>query len=221
MSHTSLEDKLRARAARIAIIGLGYAGLPMGVEFARAGFSVLGYDVDRARVSEIQAGRSPVSNVSGAEIAPLRREGRLEASTDPAALEDCDVAIICVPTPLTAGGAPDMRFVESAGRTLGEHLRPGMLVVLQSTCGPGTTRHQLGPVLEHASRLQVGEDFLLVFAPERIDPGNTRFNVKNTPKLVGGITPESTRLACLLYQACIDEVVPVSSPESAELAHLV
>jgi UDP-N-acetyl-D-glucosamine dehydrogenase len=221
VSHTSLEDKLRARAARIAIIGLGYAGLPMGVEFARAGFAVLGYDVDRTRVSEIQAGRSPVSNVSDAEIGPLRCEGRLEATTDPAALEHCDVAIICVPTPLTATGAPDMRFVEAAGRTLGEHLRPGMLVVLQSTCGPGTTRKQLGPVLEQASRLQVGEDFFLVFAPERIDPGNTRFNVKNTPKLVGGMTPESTRLACVLYQACIDEVVPVSSPEIAELAKLV
>ena len=129
--------------------------------------------------------------------------------------------MICVPTPLTPSGGPDLRFVEVAGATIGAHLRAGMLVVLQSTCGPGTTTGTLQPLLEQASGLAAGEDFWLVFAPERIDPGNTRFTVKNTPKLVGGVAPESTRLGCVLYEACIDEVVPVSSPEIAELAKLV
>jgi UDP-N-acetyl-D-glucosamine dehydrogenase len=216
-----LEHKLRTRSARVAIVGLGYAGLPMAIEFARAGFACLGLDVDTSRVDAINRGRSPVSNVADDEIAPLRRAGRLEVTTDPSLLDRADVAVICVPTPLTSGGAPDLRFVETAGATLGKHLHPGMLVVLQSTCGPGTTSRSLAPLLERTSGLRAGEDFYLVFAPERIDPGNTRFNVKNTPKLVGGTTPDSTRMGCLLYATCIDKVVPVSSPEIAELAKLV
>jgi UDP-N-acetyl-D-glucosamine dehydrogenase len=220
-SSSDLEHKLRTRSARIAIIGLGYAGLPMAVEFARAGFACLGLDVDATRVDAVTRGRSPVSNVADKEIAPLRRGGRLEASTDAGVLDRADVAVICVPTPLTSSGGPDLRFVEAAGATLGEHLHPGMLVVLQSTCGPGTTARSLAPLLERTSNLHDGEDFFVVFAPERIDPGNTRFTVKNTPKLVGGTTPEATRLGCLLYATCIDEVVPVSSPEIAELAKLV
>jgi UDP-N-acetyl-D-glucosamine dehydrogenase len=216
-----LEHKLRARSARIAVIGLGYAGLPMAVEFARAGFCCVGLDVDAGRVDAITRAHSPVSNVADAEIAPLRASGRLEASTDPRVLDTADVAVVCVPTPLTSSGGPDLHFVKSAGATLGQHLHAGMLVVLQSTCGPGTTSSTLAPLLEQHSDLRAGEDFHLVFAPERIDPGNARFNVKNTPKLVGGLTPESTRLGCLLYATCIDEVVPVSSPEIAELAKLV
>lgn len=221
MNDNDLERKLRTRSARVAVVGLGYAGLPMAVEFTRAGFSCVGLDVDRSKVEYISRGRSPVSNVADEDIAELRTGNRLQASTDPAILDGADVAVICVPTPLTDSGGPDLRFVEAAGTTIAEHLHPGMLVVLQSTCGPGTTSKTLGPLLEQTSGLRVGEDFFLVFAPERIDPGNTRFNVKNTPKLVGGETAESTRLGCLLYQACIDEVVPVSSPEVAELAKLV
>jgi UDP-N-acetyl-D-glucosamine dehydrogenase len=216
-----LERKLRARSAHIAVIGLGYAGLPMAVEFARSGYLTIGLDVDQPKVDLVCAGRSPVSNVTDDEIASLRREDRLAASTDPRILDKADVAVICVPTPLTPSGGPDLRFVETAGSTIGAHLHPGMLVVLQSTCGPGTTTGMLLPLLEQASGLTAGEDFFLVFAPERIDPGNTRFTVKNTPKLVGGVTPESTRLGCALYEACVDEVVPVSSPEIAELAKLV
>jgi UDP-N-acetyl-D-glucosamine dehydrogenase len=216
-----LERKLRARSARIAVVGLGYAGLPMAVEFVRAGFTCVGLDVDASKVEQVSRGRSPVSNVSDAEIAALRADRHLEASTDPRVLDSADVAVICVPTPLTPSGGPDLRFVETAGVTLGEHLHPGMLVVLQSTCGPGTTSKVLQPLLEQLSGLRTGEDFFLVFAPERIDPGNTRYTVKNTPKLVGGATPESTRLGSILYEACIDEVVPVSSPEIAELAKLV
>jgi UDP-N-acetyl-D-glucosamine dehydrogenase len=220
-SLSDLEQKLHTRSARVAIIGLGYAGLPMAVEFARAGFACIGLDVDNARVDALTRGRSPVSNVADEDIAPLRRAGRLEVTTDPSVLATADIAVICVPTPLTATGGPDLRFVETAGATLGSRLHPGMLVILQSTCGPGTTSTSLGPLLEHTSGLRAGDDFFLVFAPERIDPGNSRFNVKNTPKLVGGTTPEATRLACQLYATCIDEVVPVSSPEIAELAKLV
>jgi UDP-N-acetyl-D-glucosamine dehydrogenase len=217
----ALEHKLRARSARIAVIGLGYAGLPMAVEFARAGFVTVGLDVDTYKVDHIRDGRSPVSNVADDDIASLRAGNRLTASTDPRVLDSADVAVICVPTPLTPTGGPDLRFVETAGATIGEHVHEGMLVVLQSTCGPGTTSKTLQPLIEDASGLRVGDDFFLVFAPERIDPGNTRFTVKNTPKIVGGSDPESTRVGCILDAACIDEVMPVSSPEIAELAKLV
>jgi UDP-N-acetyl-D-glucosamine dehydrogenase len=221
VTDTALERKLRTRSARIAVVGLGYAGLPMAIEFARAGFPVIGLDVEAVKVAQITAGHSPVSNVTDAEIAELRAGNRLAASTDPRVLDSADVAVICVPTPLTASGGPDLRFVESAGTTIAQHLHAGMLVVLQSTCGPGTTTGTLQPLLEGWARLRAGEDFFLVFAPERIDPGNTRYTVKNTPKVVGGASPESTRLGCILYQACIEDVVPVSSPEIAELAKLV
>ncbi|MBV9327422.1 MAG: nucleotide sugar dehydrogenase [Chloroflexi bacterium] len=193
----------------------------MAIEFARAGFKCVGLDVDRSRVEAVNLGRSPVSNVEDAEVAELRNDGRLDASTDARILDAADVAVICVPTPLTSDGGPDLHFVENAGATIAEHLRAGMLVVLQSTCGPGTTTRSLVPLLELVSNLRDGEDFFVAFAPERIDPGNLRFNVKNTPKLVGGTTPEATRAGCELYRACIDEVVPVSSPEVAELAKLV
>ena len=216
-----LERKLRSRSAQIAVVGLGYAGLPMAVEFGRAGFSCLGLDVDASKVDAVSSGRSPVSNVAHADVAALRESRRLLATTDPRVLDAADVAVICVPTPLTPSGGPDLRFVETAGATIAEHLHAGMLVVLQSTCGPGTTTKTLLPLLEQTSGLRAGEDFFLVFAPERIDPGNATYTVKNTPKLVGGVGPESTRLGCLLYQACIDDVVPVSSPEVAELAKLV
>jgi UDP-N-acetyl-D-glucosamine dehydrogenase len=221
VNDSALERKLRTRSARIAVVGLGYAGLPMAIEFARAGFSVIGLDVEAFKVEEINRGRSPVSNVADAEVADLRVDSRLSASVDPDVLDAADVAVICVPTPLTASGGPDLRFVETAGATIADHLHAGMLIVLQSTCGPGTTSGTLRPLLERGSALRAGEDFWLVFAPERIDPGNTRYTVKNTPKIVGGASPESTRLGCILYEACIDEVVPVSSPEIAELAKLV
>ena len=221
MSATSLEQKLRARTARVTIVGLGYAGLPMAVEIARAGYPVVGYDVDAHKVSAVAAGRSPVSNVLDRDLEPLCASGALAATSDADVLGESDVAIICVPTPLTAEGGPDLRFVLSAGRALAEHLHPDMLVVLQSTCGPGTTSGVLGAELERVSGLHAGRDFLLVFAPERIDPGNTEFTVTNTPKLVGGVSEASTRLACLLFESFIDRVVPVSSPDVAEMAKLV
>jgi len=217
VSDASLERKLRARSARIAVVGLGYAGLPMALEFAGAGFPTIGLDVDAHKVTTINRGQSPVSNVTDEEL----QARSLTASTDPTVLDTADVAVICVPTPLTPSGGPDLRFVQAAGTTIGQHLHPEMLVILQSTCGPGTTSQQLAPALERASGLRAGEDFFVAFAPERIDPGNQKYTVKNTPKLVGGVSPESTRLAAALYETCIDEVVLVSSPEIAELAKLV
>ncbi len=221
VSWTTLEQKLRDRRARVVIVGLGYAGLPMAVGVARAGFPVVGYDVDERKVAQVTSGRSPVSNVLDDEIGPLRASGRLSATGDVAALATSDVAVICVPTPLTGEGEPDMRFVLAAGRSIGENLHRDMLVILQSTCGPGTTTTLLGRELEQLSGLRAGDDFHLVFAPERIDPGNARFTVANTPKLVGGVSAESTRLACLFFEAFIDSVVPVASPEVAEMAKLV
>jgi UDP-N-acetyl-D-glucosamine dehydrogenase len=193
----------------------------MAAEIARVGFPVVGYDVDRDKVDQVDAGRSPVSDVPHSDIGPLRAAGTLHATGDPRTLAAADVAIICVPTPLTPDREPDLRFVISAGRAIANNLHPGMLVVLQSTCGPGTTTRLLQPELERTSGLRAGEDFLLVFAPERIDPGNQRYTVRNTPKLVGGVSAESTRLACLFYGAFIEEVVPVGSPEVAEMAKLV
>lgn len=216
-----LEAKLRSRKARVAIIGLGYAGLPMAIELGRAGYEVIGYDVDHGRVEQVQHDLSPVSTVPDEQVATLRAAQRLSATIDPTVLGTADVVLIAVPTPLSPDGRPDLRFVESAGATLARHLRPGMLVMLQSTCGPGTTTRQLGPLLTRESRLIAGEDFFLGFAPERIDPGNNRYTVRNTPKLIGGITPESTRLGCVLFAGIVEDVIPVSSPEVAEMAKLV
>ncbi len=221
MNPSDFERKVRERTATVAIVGLGYAGLPMAVEIARAGFPVIGYDVDRSKVEAVNQGRSPVSNVQDGDILPLRAQKRLSASSDPSVLARADLAIICVPTPLTAAGDPDMRFVVSAGSAISENLHEDMMVVLQSTSAPGTTRNLLAPELERASGLRAGEDFYVVMAPERIDPGNATFGVQNTPKIVGGLTDESTRLGCLFYEALIEKVVPVSSPEVAELAKLV
>jgi UDP-N-acetyl-D-glucosamine dehydrogenase len=219
--HTSVEDRLRQRTASVVVIGLGNAGLPMAVELARAGFQVVGYDVASSKVDLLNSGRSPVGHVPDEAVARVWQSGALVATSDPAVLAGSDVAIICVPTPLDPDGGPDLRYVLEAGRTVADHLRPGMLVIVQSTCPPGTTTRVLQPMLESASGLSAGTDFHLMHAPERIDPGNPRFGVHNTPKLVGGASVESTRLGCLLFETCVDEVIPVSSPEVAELAKLM
>jgi UDP-N-acetyl-D-glucosamine dehydrogenase len=216
----TLERKLRERTARVGILGLGYAGLPMAVEIARAGFPVTGIDVNPERVGAVNAGHSPVSDVDDATIRALVDERRLSATSDFDAMRDLDAVIICVPTPLKEDKQPDLGYVEAATRDIAARLHPGMLVALQSTCSPGTTREVLLPRLTE-SGLAVGEDYFLVFAPERIDPGNARFTVQNTPKLIGGITPRCSALAADLYRGFIDEVVTVSSPEVAEMSKLV
>ena len=217
--HT-LERKLRERTARVGVLGLGYAGLPMAVEIARAGFAVTGLDVNAERVEAVNAGRSPVSDVESKLVRALVKDELLVATGDFDVLADLDAVIICVPTPLDDRRRPDLRYVVAATRDVAARLHPGMLVALQSTCAPGTTRDVLLPILAR-SGLVVGEDYFLVFAPERIDPGNASYTVRNTPKLIGGITPRCTGLAEELYRSFVDELVPVSSPEVAEMSKLV
>jgi UDP-N-acetyl-D-glucosamine dehydrogenase len=216
---STLEAKLQERTARVGIMGLGYAGLPMAVEIARAGFPVVGFDVDQSRVDTVNSRRSPVSDVEDRLVRDLVNDELLRATTDFDELGDIDVVLICVPTPLKANKEPDLKFVETAASSIAERLHPGMMVILQSTCSPGTTREVLLPVLERAG-LDVGRDYFVVFAPERIDPGNPQFHVQNTPKLVGGISPTCSSLAQMLYRTFVDEVIPVSSPEVAELSKL-
>jgi UDP-N-acetyl-D-glucosamine dehydrogenase len=216
-----LARRLREKRARVAVLGLGYAGLPMAVELARAGYAVTGLDIDAERVRLLNSGRSPVSDVADAEVSSLVAEERLRASLDFGELADSDCAIICVPTPLTPDLKQDARFLEAAGRSIADHLHPGMLVVLQSTSAPGTTRRLLLPILEENSDLEVGRDFFVAFAPERIDPGNQRHTLQNTPKLAGGVTKRCGELAALLFAPIVERVITVSSPEAAEMAKLV
>ena len=216
----ALERKLLERTARVGVLGLGYAGLPMAVEIAQAGFTVTGLDINAARVNAVNDGTSPVSDVDDATIRDLLGRKLLRASTSLELLAEVDVVLIAVPTPLKDDRQPDLRYVQAATRDIAKRLHPGMLVILQSTCSPGTTREVMLPTLAKTG-LEVGKDYFLVFAPERIDPGNARFNVRNTPKLIGGITPACTELARGLYRYFVDELVAVSSPEVAETSKLV
>jgi UDP-N-acetyl-D-glucosamine dehydrogenase len=203
---------------RIGIIGLGYVGLPLAVAFAEAGHEVVGLDVDAAKVEALNAGVSHVEDIPDAALAPLGE--RLRATTAYADLAACEAAIICVPTPLTDSREPDLSYLEQAASSLAAILRPGQLVVLESTSYPGTTRERLQPILE-GSGLATGTDFHLAFSPERIDPGRTDFTIRTTPKLVGGITDACTERARDLYGEICDEVVLLSTPEAAELAKLL
>jgi UDP-N-acetyl-D-glucosamine dehydrogenase len=221
-ARTQLSGRLANRTAQITVVGLGYAGLPMAVEFARAGYSVTGLDINEKRVRAISEGRSPVSDVADSDVRALAAAGKLQATTDPGRLAQADVVFICVPTPLTADQEPDLSFVRSAARSIAASLHPGMLVVLQSTCPPWTTRRVLLPILQQAQPgLRVGDDYFVAFAPERIDPGNKRYNVHNTPKIVGGITAVCSQLGVQLFTPISQEVIQVSSPEVAETTKLL
>ena len=215
-----LIDAIVRRDARCGIIGLGYVGLPLALEFARAGFRTTGIDVDRTKVDAINAGRSYIVDVDDAEIREQVAAGRLTATTDFAAVRDLDTVNICVPTPLRKTKDPDLTYVVSAVNEIGQHLHQGQLVILESTTYPGTTEEVVQPALE-ASGLRVGTDFALAFSPERIDPGNAHFNTRNIPKVVGGVTPECTRAAKTLYEQCVERVVAVSSPRVAEMVKLL
>ncbi|TMA51299.1 MAG: nucleotide sugar dehydrogenase, partial [Deltaproteobacteria bacterium] len=216
----TLIDKIRRHEARCGIIGLGYVGLPLAIEFARAGFRVTGIDVDRDKVERILAGTSYVVDVGDDEIAEQVAAGRLTATRDFGVIADLDTVNICVPTPLRKTKDPDLTFVVSAVNEIRRHLRRGQLVILESTTYPGTTEEVVQPVLE-TSGLQVGRDFCLAFSPERIDPGNPHFNTRNIPKVVGGVTPACTEVATALYAECVDQVVPVSSTRVAEMVKLL
>ena len=212
--------KIEDRSAKVGIIGLGYVGLPLAVEFARAGFTVVGYDVSDRVVKLVNEGRSHIQDVPAADVEKYVDAGRLEATSDPARLGELDAISIAVPTPLVKTRDPDMSYVLAATDTVARTARAGQIIVLESTTYPGTTRELLQPAIE-ARGLTVGRDAFIAFSPERVDPGNEQWSTKNTPKVVGGITADCTEVAAAFYGACIDTVVPVSSPEAAELTKLL
>jgi UDP-N-acetyl-D-glucosamine dehydrogenase len=216
----NLKEKIDSRAAKVGVIGLGYVGLPLAVEFAKAGFDVTGFDVDPAKVAEINAGRSYIGDVTMEDVQANITAGRLRATTEMSKLADMDVVDICVPTPLRKTKDPDMSYVVSAAEEIARYIHPGMLVVLESTTYPGTTAEVLQPLFE-GKGLKVGQDFFLAFSPERVDPANERYHTRNTPKVVGGTTPACSAAAAALYSAAVDTVVPVSSTQVAEMVKLL
>jgi len=219
----SLARRLANRDAIVGVIGLGYVGLPLAISFAEVGYRVFGFDVADQVVNGLNGGQSHIDDVTPARIAPLVRSGAFRATTTVSDIADCDAVFICVPTPFDKSKTPDLSYVESATRTVAKVLRRGMLVVLQSTTYPGTTTEFVRPILEETG-LVAGVDFHLAFSPERVDPGNTKWNVRNTPKVVGGLTPLCTDLAKTLLLSLMDDatlVRTVESPDVAEMAKLL
>ena len=216
----SLIEKIESRTARAGVVGLGYVGLPLAVEFARAGLTTTGIDLDARKVDQINAGRSYIPDVQHAEVASLRQAGRLAATTDFSVVSELDTVNICVPTPLRKTKDPDMSYIVSAAEQIVRYLHPSMLVVLESTTYPGTTAELLQPMLEETG-MKVGHDFFLAFSPERVDPANERFTTRNTPKVVGGTTADCSRAAVALYATAIDTIVSVSSTQVAEMVKLL
>jgi UDP-N-acetyl-D-glucosamine dehydrogenase len=215
-----LAEKIRSRTAKVGIVGLGYVGLPLGVEFAKAGFAVTGIDIGQAKVDQINAGRSYVLDVPTKVLGPLVDKGKLRATTDFSVISELDTINICVPTPLRKTKDPDMSYIDAACREIAQYLHPGLLVILESTTYPGTTDELVLPMLEK-SGLKVGEDFFLCFSPERVDPGNPKYQTVNIPKVVGGITPACTEVGSLFYQQALETVVPVGSTRVAEMVKLL
>lgn len=215
-----LRGMIEARTARVGVIGLGYVGLPLVELFASKGFPVLGFDIDATKVEKLQKGESYIGHIGSDRVAALRDSGRFAATADFSRLGEADAVLICVPTPLGPHREPDLSAVTLTGRAIGQYLRPGQLVVLESTTYPGTTRDVLRPELE-AGGLVVGRDFFLGFSPEREDPGNPKFSAGNIPKVVGGWDANSGELACALYKAVVPQVVPVSSCEVAEACKIL
>jgi UDP-N-acetyl-D-glucosamine dehydrogenase len=214
-----LEEKIRGKSAIVGIVGIGYVGLPLSVAFANAGFKVLGFDAQQKRADLVNLGKSYIADVSDVSLSSVVTEKLLEATTDQSRLADTDAVCVCVPTPLTKTKDPDLSYVIRESELISKYLRPGQLVVLESTTYPGTTREVMLPILER-SGLKAGRDFYLAFSPERVDPGSKNYNVRNTPKVVGGIESKSTKLAALLYNQIVERSVPVSNPEVAEMTKL-
>jgi UDP-N-acetyl-D-glucosamine dehydrogenase len=202
------------------VIGLGYVGLPLAVEFGLAGYKVLGIDVDENRVRQLKRGKSYIQDVPTRDVRALVRSGHLTATTDFSALRRADAVNVCVPTPLSKQRDPDVSYIVAAAQQVARYLHPGMLVVLESTTYPGTTDELILPLLQETG-MKVGKDFFLAFSPERVDPGNPRFNTRNIPKVVGGVTPACTDVAVRLYRQRLERVVPVSSPQVAEMVKLL
>ncbi|HEY5616552.1 MAG TPA: nucleotide sugar dehydrogenase [Vicinamibacterales bacterium] len=216
----SLKDKIRDRSARVGVIGLGYVGLPLAVEFAKSGFAVTGFDVDASKVDEINAGGSYILDVKKEDVALTVSAGRLRATTDMSHLGEMDVIDICVPTPLRKTKDPDLSYVVQAVDAAKVRLKRGQLVVLESTTYPGTTDEVVQPALEEKG-LKAGVDFYLAFSPERVDPGNQTYSTRTIPKVVGGVNALSTELAGDLYGSIIEKVIPVSSTQVAEMVKLL
>jgi UDP-N-acetyl-D-glucosamine dehydrogenase len=215
-----LSERIANRSAPVGVIGLGYVGLPLAVELASAGFEVIGFDIDATKIAAIEAGNSYIGDVSQEQLLSAREGDRFRATTDFEELHEVEVVNVCVPTPLTKTKDPDVSFMASAVEAIRDRLHPGRLIILGSTTYPGTTRELFVPVLEETG-LKVGSDFSLAFAPERIDPGNTRFKVKDVPKVVGGETEICTELACQLFNTVFETTVPVSSTQAAEMVKLL
>ena len=217
----TLLTKLSYRTASVAVLGLGYVGLPLVVAFAEAGFVVTGIDPDRRKVDTINRGESYIQDVPSEQVARLVAEKKISATTDFSALQDADAVSICVPTPLRKTGDPDLSFILSATNELARYMHSGMVIVLESTTYPGTTREILLPKLGEENGLVVGENFFLAFSPERVDPGRQDWTTYNTPKVIGGTTPACTEVATSWYSQALKTVVPVSSAEAAEMAKLL
>jgi len=216
----ALLAKSKDRSALCGVVGLGYVGLPLVIEFVRAGYKVIGFDVSQKVVDALNAGRSHIKDVPASAVAEAVKAGKFVATTDLTRLREPDAISICVPTPLSKTKDPDVSYVLAATEAVKQALRRGQLVILESTTYPGTTRELMLPALE-GTGLKVGEDFFLAFSPERVDPGNSKWNTRNTPKVVGGITPACLQVAAALYQPAIEHLVPVSSTEAAELVKIL
>ena len=219
-SRDTLLAKAQDRSAVFGIVGLGYVGLPLAMELIQAGFRVLGFDISTRVVEGLNAGRSHVQDIASDAVAQAVKAGKFSATTDLGRLSEPDAISIAVPTPLSKTKDPDVSYVISATESIKKTLRRGQLVILESTTYPGTTRELMLPSLE-ATGLKVGEDFFLAFSPERVDPGNPRYGTRNTPKVVGGITPSCLAVTMALYQPAIERLVPVSSTEAAELVKIL
>src|ERR1035438_9359931 len=215
-----LKEKITSRRARVGVVGLGYVGLPLAVEFAKAGFDVTGIDLIQEKTDQVNAGVSYIGDIKSQDLAPLVQAGKLRATTDFSVLLELDTVNIAVPTPLRKTKDPDMSYIDAACREIARFLHPGLLVILESTTYPGTTDELVLPMLSK-SGLTVGEDFFLCFSPERVDPGNPKYQTKNIPKVVGGVTAACTEVGALFYAQALEHVVPVSSTRVAEMVKLL
>jgi len=215
-----LLKKIESKTAHVGIVGLGYVGLPLAVEFAGAGFTVTGIDIDKKKVAALNRGESYIQDIPAAVLAPLVKAGKLKGATDFGSVATLDTINICVPTPLRKTKDPDMSYIVNACQEIAKHFHPGMLVILESTTYPGTTNELMLPMFER-SDLKVGEQFFMCFSPERVDPGNANFQTRNIPKVVGGITPACTRIGAAFYRQALETVVPVSSTRVAEMVKLL
>jgi UDP-N-acetyl-D-glucosamine dehydrogenase len=219
-TYLSLKQKIKTKTATVGVIGLGYVGLPMAIQFARKGFNVIGLDSSKKRINRLKKGESYIGDIDSKDIKAAIASKGFMSTTDSRYLSKCDVIIVCVPTPINKALKPDISYILSASKTIKDNLSKGQLIVLESTTYPGTTRDVLLPILS-GKKLTAGEDFFLAFSPERIDPGNPKYDFSNIPKLVGGISKNCTILAKLLYEQVTQKVIGLSSPETAEVTKLL